>query len=92
MTYLRFFTFFDRRRDRELEAAVRRAPEQRDAQRELAREVTRLVHGDGAVRRRGAARRSCSVRTSRRCTDNAATQVFEDVPSSTRRGSRTAGL
>src|SRR5688572_30578284 len=47
--YLKFFTFLDRRRIDELEQASAREPEQRHAQRELAREVTRLVHGDAAV-------------------------------------------
>jgi tyrosyl-tRNA synthetase len=48
--YLRFFTFLDAARIRELEAISTREPERRHAQRELAREVTRLVHGDAAVR------------------------------------------
>ena len=55
VTYLKFFTFLDRPRITELEAAAARAPEQREAQRELAREVTRLVHGDEAVRQAEAA-------------------------------------
>ncbi|OFW14396.1 MAG: tyrosine--tRNA ligase [Acidobacteria bacterium RIFCSPLOWO2_12_FULL_67_14] len=49
VTYLKFFTFLDRPRVAELEAATAREPEKRHAQRELAREVTRLVHGDQAV-------------------------------------------
>ncbi|HLG55814.1 MAG TPA: tyrosine--tRNA ligase [Vicinamibacterales bacterium] len=48
--YLKFFTFLDQARIKELEAASAREPDQRHAQRELAREVTRLVHGDPAVR------------------------------------------
>ena len=48
--YLRFFTFLPAERIAEIEAAAAREPEKRLAQRELAREVTRLVHGDGAVR------------------------------------------
>lgn len=47
--YLRFFTFLDQGRIGELEIAAAREPEKRHAQRELAREVTRLVHGDAAV-------------------------------------------
>jgi len=49
-TYLKFFTFLEAQRITELEAASAREPEKRHAQRELAREVTRLVHGDAAVR------------------------------------------
>jgi tyrosyl-tRNA synthetase len=48
--YLRFFTFFDRARIDELEVASTREPEKRHAQRALAREVTRMVHGEDAVR------------------------------------------
>ena len=48
--YLRFFTFLDRAPIDDLELASTREPEKRHAQRALAREVTRLVHGDGAVR------------------------------------------
>ncbi len=47
--YLKFFTFLDQARIQELEAVTASEPERRVAQRELAREVTRLVHGDGAV-------------------------------------------
>jgi tyrosyl-tRNA synthetase len=48
--YLKFFTFLPQERIAALEAAVRKEPEHRAAQRELAREVTRIVHGDAAVR------------------------------------------
>ena len=48
--YLKFTTFLSEPRISELEAACAREPEKRHAQRELAREVTRLVHGDDAVR------------------------------------------
>src|SRR5688572_7548850 len=48
--YLKFFTFLDRARIEELEAASTREPEKRHAQRALAQEVTRLVHGEDAVR------------------------------------------
>ena len=48
--YLKSFTFLDRARIMEVETASAREPERRHAQRALAREVTRLVHGDAAVR------------------------------------------
>ena len=53
--YLRFFTFLDEARIREIEAASTQEPEKRHAQRELAREITRLVHGDAAVQQAEAA-------------------------------------
>ena len=47
--YLKFFTFLPQERIAALDAAVNEEPERRAAQRELAREVTRIVHGDAAV-------------------------------------------
>ncbi|MBO0693255.1 MAG: tyrosine--tRNA ligase [Acidimicrobiaceae bacterium] len=44
-SYLRRFTFLDRERIEELDAAVAERPERREAQRVLAREVTAMVHG-----------------------------------------------
>ncbi|MBI3050006.1 MAG: tyrosine--tRNA ligase [Acidobacteria bacterium] len=55
VTYLKFFTYLPPDRIAELEAAAAREPERRPAQRELAREVTRLVHGDAGVREAEAA-------------------------------------
>ncbi len=47
--YLKFFTFLERPAVEELEAASAKEPEKRHAQRALAQEVTRLVHGQAAV-------------------------------------------
>ena len=47
--YLRFFTLLDRAEIEVLDAAVTSAPEQRIAQRALARDVTRRVHGEVAL-------------------------------------------
>ncbi|HYN48056.1 MAG TPA: tyrosine--tRNA ligase [Candidatus Nanopelagicales bacterium] len=49
--YLRWFTMFDRSRIEELEAEHTAAPEQRIAQRALARDVTQLTHGRAAAER-----------------------------------------
>jgi tyrosyl-tRNA synthetase len=48
-TYLRYYTWLDRTRIEELDAAVATHPEARQAQRTLAREVTSLVHGEAAA-------------------------------------------
>jgi tyrosyl-tRNA synthetase len=53
--YLKFFTFLSQERISDLEAAATREPEKRHAQRELAREVTRLMHGEAGVREAEAA-------------------------------------
>jgi tyrosyl-tRNA synthetase len=47
--YLRYFTLLDRSRIEQLDRDLAEHPEQRSAQRTLAREVTLLVHGDKAV-------------------------------------------
>lgn len=48
--YLRYFTFLDEPAIVALEEKMKAAPEKREAQRALAREVTTLVHGEAAVR------------------------------------------
>ncbi|MEW6321574.1 MAG: tyrosine--tRNA ligase [Acidobacteriota bacterium] len=51
VSYLKFFTWLDASAIQALEAEVRRAPERREAQRVLAREVTALVHGEAELAR-----------------------------------------
>jgi tyrosyl-tRNA synthetase len=51
MSYLKYFTFLDRSAIQALEERVRQAPEKREAQRALAREVSTLVHGAAQVAR-----------------------------------------
>ena len=48
--FLRYFTFLPRERVVELEEATKTAPDKREAQRVLAREITTLVHGEAGVR------------------------------------------
>ncbi|SDS43471.1 tyrosyl-tRNA synthetase [Paenibacillaceae bacterium GAS479] len=47
--FLKYFTFLSREEVGALEALVASQPEKREAQRELARQVTRIVHGEEAV-------------------------------------------
>jgi tyrosyl-tRNA synthetase len=49
--YLKFFTFLSRDEIEALAETVQTAPEKRQAQRALAEDVTRLVHGEEALRR-----------------------------------------
>ena len=81
--YLRFFTFLPPERVRELEEATTRAPEKRAAQRELAREVTRLVHGESAVREAEAATAKLFGGSVRDMSASELLQVFGNVPSFT---------
>ncbi len=90
--YVKYFTFLERDRIVELEAATSTAPERRDAQRTLAREVTRLVHGDEAVAR---AELASAVLFTEDITTLAASEilaVFDDVPASDVAASKIAGV
>jgi tyrosyl-tRNA synthetase len=81
IAYLKYFTFLDRATIESLEEATRTAPERRDAQRSLAREVTTLVHGREQVER---AERASSVLFSEDIATlpaEDAEAVFDDVPS-----------
>jgi tyrosyl-tRNA synthetase len=81
VNYLKFFTFLERDRILELEAATTSAPEKREAQRVLAREVTTLVHGQEQVMR---AEYASSLLFAEDITSLAAEDVlaiFADVPS-----------
>jgi tyrosyl-tRNA synthetase len=89
--YLRYFTFLDRPSIAQLEDAIRNAPERREAQRVLAREVTRMVHGDAHVVR---AERASGVLFGEDISTLPADDVlsvFEDVPSSTVAADKLAG-
>jgi len=81
--YLKFFTFLDAPRISEVEAASAREPEKRHAQRELAREVTRLVHGDIAVREAEAASEKLFGGDIAAMSVGELLQVFANVPSKT---------
>ncbi len=55
VNYLKYFTFLSQERILELEAGVKEHPEQRLAQRELATQMTGLLHGETALARAEAA-------------------------------------
>ena len=80
--YLKFFTFLTAPRIAELEAATLREPAQRHAQRELAREVTKLVHGDAAVSEAESAAGKLFGAGVSGMSANELLQVFSNVPSS----------
>ena len=58
-TYLKRFTFLDQEEIADLELKTAANPQDRAAQRRLAEEITRMVHGEGA--RAGAARASAAL-------------------------------
>jgi len=80
--YLRYFTFLDRSTIEQLQEMTRTSPEVRQAQRALAREVTRMVHGEEHVVR---AERASGVLFGEDISTLPADDVlavFDDVPSS----------
>jgi tyrosyl-tRNA synthetase len=83
VTYLKYFTFLDRAAIDALEAAARSAPEKREAQRTLARELTTLVHGSDHVTRAEHASSLLFGEDIARLPADDVLAVFEDVPSST---------
>jgi tyrosyl-tRNA synthetase len=81
IAYLKYFTFLDRDRIAALEQATQRAPEKREAQRVLAREVTTVVHGAEHVER---AEHASSLLFGEDITTLSVADVlavFDDVPS-----------
>jgi tyrosyl-tRNA synthetase len=79
--YLKYFTFRSEAEIREVAASVERAPEKREAQRALARDVTSLVHGREQTER---AERASAVLFGGDITQanlDDALMVFEDAPS-----------
>lgn len=80
--YVKFFTFLSEDEVAALAQSVAAAPEQREAQRRLAQEVTRLVHGEAALAR---AERASRVLFGEEITGlnlGEVLEVFADVPSS----------
>jgi tyrosyl-tRNA synthetase len=81
--YLKFFTWLNETEIRELESAVALRPEEREAQRRLAREMTRTVHGETALAK---AEQASQVLFGGEVTGLSAGElldIFADVPSST---------
>ena len=91
VTYLKFFTWLPREEINELEESVRTEPEQRKAQRELARNVTSMVHGETALAK---AVRASEVLFGKEISGLSAQEIldiFADVPSTELERSRFDG-
>ena len=83
VSYLKYFTFRTQAEIRELEQAVHDHPERRDAQRQLARDVTAFVHGADRLNR---AERAAAVLFGGSLAGASVEDiltVFDDVPSIT---------
>jgi tyrosyl-tRNA synthetase len=80
--YLKFFTFAGAETIAELEVASAREPERRHAQRELGRHVTKLVHGEAALREAESAAEKLFGGGVASMSINELLQVFPNIPSS----------
>ena len=89
--YLKVFTFFDQEKIGDLARAVLERPEAREAQRALAREMTRLMHGETALAR---AEQASAVLFGAEISGMSAAdiqEIFADVPSSRLPADRLGG-
>jgi tyrosyl-tRNA synthetase len=81
--YLRWYTFLPKARIDELAEATRVEPHARAAQRALAREVTRMIHGEGELARAEAAAKALFSGDVRALDERTLAEVFAEVPRST---------
>ena len=80
--YLKFFTFSGAEAIADLEVASAREPERRHAQRELGRQITKLVHGEAALREAESAAEKLFGGGVASMSVNELLQVFPNIPSS----------
>jgi tyrosyl-tRNA synthetase len=81
--HLKFFTFLDAPAIAALVASMEAAPERREAQRALAREVTRMVHGEAAVAEAERASERLFAGDVSQMSVRDLEQLFPNVPSAT---------
>jgi tyrosyl-tRNA synthetase len=80
--YLRFFTFLSRDAIEALDHATQESPHERVAQKTLAEEVTRIVHGEEALQNAVAASQAMFGGELKGLDDATLEDVFSEVPSS----------
>ncbi len=92
ITYLKFFTWLSKEEIDELEESVRTEPEKRTAQKELARQVTAMVHGETTLAR---ALRASEVLFGKEISGLSVQEIldiFADVPSTELERSKLDGF
>jgi tyrosyl-tRNA synthetase len=88
---LRFYTFLDHDTIRELDAAIRSAPQERRAQRALANAVVALVHGEDAARKAERAGGALFSEDIANLDETTLLQIVADAPSSAMTRGELAG-
>ncbi len=89
--FLRYFTFLDHARIEELEGSVRSRPQDREAHKELARQVTALVHGEGEARKAERASAALFGGELSGLDESTVLEVFSEVPSTALPATRLDG-
>jgi tyrosyl-tRNA synthetase len=79
--YLKYFTFLSKEEIEELEKQLQKAPEQRAAQKALAEEMTKLVHGEDALKQAVRISEALFSGSVSQLTGEEIEQGFKDVPS-----------
>jgi tyrosyl-tRNA synthetase len=79
--YLKYFTFLSKEEIEELEKQLQKAPEQRAAQKALAEEMTKLVHGEDALKQAIRISEALFSGSVSELTAEEIEQGFKDVPS-----------
>ncbi len=91
ITYLKFFTLLSQKEIEELEVSITTSPERREVQRKLAREVTKIVHGNTALASAERASQMLFGEEISGLSPSDALDIFGDVPSSEVSKSRFEG-
>ena len=91
ITYLKFFTLLSQSEVQSLVESVSTCPEKREAQRKLAQEATRMVHGDAALGKAEQASRVLFGEEISNLSLQDVLDIFADVPSSQMNKSRFSG-
>ena len=82
VNYLKYFTFLNQMEINELEDELKTHPETRSAQKKLAREMTKIVHGNSALDRAEQATQVLFGGSLEGLAVNDIEEIFADVPSS----------
>jgi tyrosyl-tRNA synthetase len=90
--YLKYFTFLSHEEINELEKQTLEAPEKREAQKALAAEMTKLVHGEEALQQAIKISQALFSGSVAELTAAEIKQGFKDVPSFTHEGEDEVGL
>lgn len=81
VNYLKLFTFLPQQTIEELENSLKEKPEEREAQKRLAKEVTAIVHGETALSRAEQATQVLFGGSLAGLSGNDIEEIFADVPS-----------